>query len=512
MKESVIQSGGMTNSLNPIYRASIYYCCLPLLIFLATYLKWYFALIGTSALAIAVMLHFSKEKAAIEHKLALTKRQMFGLALASLAWTYLGGMNGYFYQAEDWAYRNAIYADLIRFDWPIIYPENQTALVYYVGHWLPPAALAKLVLFVTGSFESAFYTGRFFLWFWSSLGVWMMLVLFCSCLNVASGKTCILAATLLIFFSGMDIIGVIICHRAEELFSYPVMHMEGWYKYQFTSVTACLFWVFNQSIIPWILTCCFLLTEDVSSFVLYICACLISGPFPAVGLAMCMTLKLMEQLFVASRENRLRSYCKTIFSTENLISGLCILPILLLYLGANDAVKNGPELLPESVISGGKSVLLEKIAGLLFFLLLEVGLYMLLIWEDHRKNPQFYGIAISFVAAPCIHVGYSNDFCMRATIPALMILCVYCGRFLLEHLAGGRQWKKKLFALCLVLCLMVGAVTPLMEFLRGFCHVISEGTFKLENMSVGTLSTADHISNFCCSDYHCHAFFRYLAR
>ena len=64
----------------------------------------------------------------------------------SLLWTYLGGMNGYYYQSTDWDCRNAIYFDLIQYKWPVTYDQNGAALVYYIGHWLPPAALAKLTV------------------------------------------------------------------------------------------------------------------------------------------------------------------------------------------------------------------------------------------------------------------------------------------------------------------------------------------------------------------------------
>lgn len=67
-----------------------------------------------------------------------------------LLWGYLGGQTGFFYQNSDWGYRNAIYRDLITNSWPVYYPQKDTALVYYIGHWLVPAALTKPVYALFG--------------------------------------------------------------------------------------------------------------------------------------------------------------------------------------------------------------------------------------------------------------------------------------------------------------------------------------------------------------------------
>lgn len=54
---------------------------------------------------------------------------------------FSGGIGGHYYQSPDWDWRNAIFHDLIYKKWPVIYSEYDKALVYYIGYWLPSAAL-----------------------------------------------------------------------------------------------------------------------------------------------------------------------------------------------------------------------------------------------------------------------------------------------------------------------------------------------------------------------------------
>lgn len=85
-----------------------------------------------------------------EQGITLSVPKLVLLFALMLLWGYLGGQTGFFYQNSDWGYRNAIYRDLITNSWPVYYPQKDTALVYYIGHWLVPAALTKPVYVLFG--------------------------------------------------------------------------------------------------------------------------------------------------------------------------------------------------------------------------------------------------------------------------------------------------------------------------------------------------------------------------
>ncbi len=52
------------------------------------------------------------------------------------------GFTGHVQQHADFIIRNAVYEGLITHEWPLILPDGQS-FIYYLGHWLCPAAVAK---------------------------------------------------------------------------------------------------------------------------------------------------------------------------------------------------------------------------------------------------------------------------------------------------------------------------------------------------------------------------------
>lgn len=108
----------------------------------------------------------------------------------------------------------------------------------------------------------------------------------------------------------------------------------------------------------------------------------------------------------------------------------------------------------------------EILKFLLYFLLLEVGVYMLLIWKFNKKEPLFYIALFSFLIYPFIKIGTSNDFCMRATIPALVVLFL----LIVKTLFSDEILKYKKLCITLVICLLFGAVTPIHEMTRTFVY------------------------------------------
>lgn len=65
-------------------------------------------------------------------------------------------------------------------------------------------------------------------------------------LRADTGKKQGIGLLFLIFFSGMDILGALYSSRLPDLLAYDAMHLEWWTNdFQFSSLTTCLFWVFN---------------------------------------------------------------------------------------------------------------------------------------------------------------------------------------------------------------------------------------------------------------------------
>ena len=153
------------------------YLTAPLAVFFAGYLRAPFAVAGLAVLAFAWWYAVCKtpqvkQVGQEEQGITLSVPKLVLLFALMLLWGYLGGQTGFFYQNSDWGYRNAIYRDLITNSWPVYYPQKDTALVYYIGHWLVPAALTKPVYALFG-LDAAWMFARMALWGWTALGTYL---------------------------------------------------------------------------------------------------------------------------------------------------------------------------------------------------------------------------------------------------------------------------------------------------------------------------------------------------
>lgn len=142
------------------------------------------------------------------------------------------------------------------------------------------------------------------------------------------------------------------------------------------------------------------------------------------------------------------------------------------------------------------------------FLIIEVGIYILLVYKYNQKNYLFYFICLLLVIIPPIHVGSSNDFCMRASIPALFILMI----IIMDTLRNAYLTKDILIFKALILALAIGSITPLFEFTR----TISKTNERIRNEEVVYEEDKEFEiilseGNFC-GDIENNIFFKYIAK
>lgn len=493
-----------------IRTAVLVYVTLPVIIFLFGWLKMPLAVITTGLLAIAVIYMIKGKVAGNQDSTYLSVKMLLVIAAIAMIWCFFAGQGGMFYQSQDHEYRNAIFRDLINLDWPVLYDQSGRALVYYLAHWLLPAAVGKLVFTATCSEAAAWIAGNVSLFFWSSLGVWLVLLLLVHTIGVKSNKKVLLVCLMFIFFSGLDVFGCF------EVYGKLIWHLEQWAGlYQYSSITTCLFWVFNQTIVPWILILCIINEPSVKSFAFLGLMCLPYGPFPFVGIfvfCVCLGVKFGVE---AVRSGRLKAYLKDIFSVENLIAVVTIFPIWALYYMSNSAIGGdaggGLHFIWDDYDLG---FLLGSIWYIKFFAL-EAGFYFILIFRDNKRNILYYIALGSLLLIAMFRMGRSWDFAMRVSIPAITILGYLTIRSLIDHVSDLKSPRKavKIFYLLLVSFYLLGAVTPLVEFGRGISKVIANKKINLVADSIITLNQADlDTQNFTCDQYEDKVFFNRLAK
>lgn len=419
------------------------------------------------------------------HSLRLSWKVLLALAAVAVAWCFFGGQGSMWAQSTDWTVRNAVFQDLILRSWPVYYNDGATALVYYINHWMVPAALARAAFIVTGSASVALGLGNALLLAWTSAGVFLVELLVIVLLRATKVKAIVFAVALLVLFSGMDALGI----AARALAGIPLssllplnpsddslyLHVEWWAglgAYQLSSNTTLLFWVFNQTVIPWICTCMLLLSRNVSSVALIVVACLASGPYAGVGLAVIGFVLVVASLVKGHR-------CGGSFSTwaYNLVSPVNVLAtvpavVYAAYYLCNQSINTSGSRL--NVLGPLPEV---SIAVLVLFLVVEVGVYLAIVGIGFWREPLFWAVALLLLVAPFIHMGSPYEFCCRATIPALFCLMLMCGAFLMNQASSGSAHPvaSRMAALALAACLAVGAITPLTEFARGTVAVADKG-------------------------------------
>ena len=417
--------------------------------------------------------------------LQLSWKVLLVLAAVAVAWCFFGGQGGMWAQSTDWTVRNAVFQDLILRPWPVYYNDGATALVYYINHWMVPAALARAAFIATGSAAMALGLGNALLLAWTSAGVFLVELLVIVLLRATKVKAIVFAVALLVLFSGMDALGMAVRALAGSQMPSPLpldpydgslyLHLEWWAglgAYQFSSNTTLLFWVFKQTVIPCICTCMLLLSRNVSSVVLIVVACLASGPYAGVGLAVIGFALAVASLVKECRHgDSLSAWACSLVSPVNV---LAVVPAVVYaaYFLCNQSIKTS-----ESRLSAFGPLPEVSIAVLILFLVLEVGVYLAIVGIDFWREPLFWAVALLLLLAPLVHVGSPYEFCCRATIPALFCLMLMCGVFLMNRASSGSAHSaaSRIAAWVLAACLAVGAITPLTEFARGTVAVFDKG-------------------------------------
>ena len=61
----------------------------------------------------------------------------------------------------------------------------------------------------------------------------------------------------------------------------------------------------------------------------------------------------------------------------------------------------------------------------LLFISMEVLPFVLILFKSRKKDPVFWASVIILLIIPLYQISGMNDFCMRGSMPALFVLCIY---------------------------------------------------------------------------------------
>ncbi len=481
---------------------SLLFLEVPFFLFLCYWSNLY---IGCIAGMLIFILHFYQWKKSSNESLQIKLSFIVLILFICLLWVFWSGIGGYFFQSSDHGARNAIYHDLLNFKWPVIY-ENGRYLNYYFGYWLIPAFITKTLknLFLV----DLWIVGEFILYIYTVIYVFIIILQVIR-RNIITKKNIIIALICLIFFSGLDICGLLVklilkgeFHFINEIINWwnfnesIFNHIEWWAnRWQYSSNTTQLFWVFNQALPAWLSTLIILNRNDLKQDLYIGVLTLFLAPFPACGLILISVGKILIN------RNNFKRQVTSVISKENFISILFFIFISIFYLG-NSRIETGAE---ENLFSIIKFHNLELKDYILLFLhlLFEVLLFFPIIKNSEYKT-QGYICLTYLLILPFINFRGSYDFQMRSSIPELFFIMLV----LIDQLTNFKNHSKKIKKLVGIVVIL-GAITPLVEFTRGVKYIHLYGKISNPDNSVKSFYNIND-KNFVGKNFKKSEFYKYF--
>lgn len=430
------------------------------------------------------------------------------LLLAILA--YLVGWGGFTPQAGDWNKHNALMHDLIDCPWPVTFSngDETSMLTYYVGQYLLPALFGK----ASGSFEVSVIVELI----WNYIGLVLVYIGIVRVLHVSSSGRQFICLGVLVFFGGLIPAGrALINATMPELL--PTIAAYHWFSYSGTMVLqyspniVLLRWVFNQTIVPWLVLLLFFeMKNDIRYYVPIALPMALYGILPFLGTILLMSAFAVFRLVTTKPHLEI---VKSIFSPENLVCALSLGAVFLLYYAGNIfSVK------PASI--GISFITYSKHWPVYFiFVLFTFGIYSALIAHRFYRDPLFWICNVALLLIPLFHMGIYNDFVMRTSIPFLFLLMLMVCDYLVN--CDLERTSSRIIAATLTICLLIASVTPIQELSDNEANdsltdltQSTDGFISLGYSANRSLEqkTTDLKYNYFSYDIDSNAFVQYLAR
>jgi len=527
--------------MDQIYTAALagsyLYLALPLILFLLGWCRWQVGIPAVFLVAASLFLCMREHRSGQQeqHAVMLTQAHCMKLAAVAvilLAWVGLSGVGGFVWQNGDHYFRNEMYALLMEEKWPLVRETVTEAgtetrgIVYYIGYWLPSAVVGKLL---------GLRAGRAAQCMWTLAGIILMYTLVC----LWRRRLSVWPLVLLVLFSGLDALGVLLGTSGElELFGEA--HLEHWLAcYQFSSMTTQLFWVFNQAVPAWLACTLIFLGERPRNMLFTVSLLILTSTFPFAGLLPFVCYFMISRCGWDTDTKTIGGLCracrKNWGSVQNVLGFGAAAVTSGVYISGNYAVQNSLPFLDSGqgalilaagvalaagiclavavlVMHGwgpvvckvvfvlGTALVVVRIGNLpynewkspvfywlrlTFFYMVEAGAFLCVLYPEVKDKKLFLLNAVWLYLIPLILVGRADDFCMRASIPGLFLIMLWCIQVLDRKKAGKRVW-------ILLLLLGIGAVTPLHEIKRSYVNtagayenqsVERERIFQIDNFS-----------------------------
>ncbi len=461
------------------------YLCIPVLQFL---LGWVRPIVSIPV-AIAIVYSLIRtvfKTSTLQSGIFADKRKLIIIFAILFVWVVSSGIGGLVWQNRwDHMYRNAIFRDLVAYDWPVVNLAGDAprGLCYYIGFWLPSAAIGKLF---------GYQIGYLFQIVWALIGVVLAFLLICEYLGKVNYKTLLL----FIFFSGLDILPFLLYNihagNAGEILSRLLQgeHLElQLFQFNSSSNMTLLYWLYNQTIPFWVGFMLVLREKRSASLVFTYALLLLFAPFPTLAMLPLVIYRFFQlSPGIISRSGvNLRQFTREAITIEN-VTGLLFGLVVAAYYASNAAT--------------GKLQLIDlnvkMLVHLALFLITEFLVYLAFVFSDAKKDKTWWILFGTMVAFSFIKLGVSYDFAWRTCIPAAFYLMLLVMRYA-NHIAAKARWKKCLF----LAVILLGCITPVMEVTRTVENTVNISLGKSEETLIcnSMKSVFDNTKDICYENF-----------
>ena len=458
--DTTLSAGGATGtlSLRSLAMQAYIWLGVPLPVFLAGWLRWYVALPLIILLLAAVGWRFRRGMRGTCFKsphfsAVRISPKLWWMAVVLLLFTIFCGIGGISWQLPaDNFYRNALFYDLVRRPWPVVYADG-SILCYYFGYWLPAALVAKGAggSILAGDIALALYTA------------WGLFIALCLITSYTGGRPRWLILLLFLFLGGGELAMTGVKEISTLTGADPALLIPAYDPgfYDLSNMALYMLYIFHQGV-PAMVGCLLLLFESrrPEAMLLPFSMMLMCAPIPCVAL---LTVLVPWLLY-----NRRRA-----LSPSNIVGILLCVLISLFYLANNTS---GAGFGPFTEASP-----LVWMECALIWLLFYIGIYLPFIWREVRRNWVFWTLLAASLLAPLVSIGGERDFGWRFGIP----LSIYITLLAIDAASRVTDWRRPrniLFA-CVLAFGSFNAVQRYYEVLR---HAIVDG---IRNHSPRKLTT-----------------------
>jgi hypothetical protein len=445
-------------------RLSYVYIVLPFLLFAFFWLNFFGALVfGGTVLAGLV---FALKRIDPWQFVRLNRGTVFWVVALVLILVFFSGIGSYTYQNEDFPYRNALFSDLIKYPWPVMYQVEgfeghflngkETIMTYYLGYYLPAAGIGKV--FGPGA-------GQFALYLWTVLGV--LIVLY----QVGKYVQKFTFPVVAMFFAWgtLFFVGALLKYPLEK-FGTEGNYLWAGMRLYANSNLGSIYWIFNQSLTAWPIMLLILNKAPLKNAIFLYSFCLFLSPFCFVGFLPFFLYYLLQHYRL---ERDLLDFVKSAFSFQNVLAALAVVSLTYFYLQSNKAGQKF-HYIPWS-----------SIKVFVAFMFLSWGLIALLLFPKFRKEPLYWIAVLVLIPLPFFQQGNGMDFPGRVSMPAFLVLLLLAIRLVLEE-------RRALTKRAMVLYFVVS----------GVAHFIFETGTSMWKTGYANLSYRTNLDEFLLQSEH----------